>query len=319
MHEQTRAGSTYLALVKEDGVGRTLNGHVHIAIVHDDHGGFAAQLQRHALHVIDGLMTDQLAHFRGAGKGDLVHARVSRQSRTCAFATTRDHVDHTGGETSFQSQLGQTNGSQRCLFSRLQNHGTTGGHGRRNLPHRHQQREVPGHDSAHHTNRFLAGVSVVFHAGRKADGRREQFAIHLGGPASHVAQPLCAGRHFQAVGEEQQLAVVQGFQTSQLIRVGFNQISQTQQEALALSGQHLSPFALLQSLARSTHGQIHALSTGLGLVRNHLSRCGIVDGNRGPLRFSDGFAVNNHVFANRLALGLYVLPHSLSPHGIVDS
>ena len=86
---------------------------------------------------------------------------------------------------------------ERSLFGHLQHHGAARGQRRRELPGRHQQREVPGNDLAHDADRLRPRIGVVLHARRVEHRERDGLALDLGAPARHVLEDVCRQRHIR--------------------------------------------------------------------------------------------------------------------------
>ena len=101
VHVEARTGAAALAVIEEDGAGGAGDGLVDIGIGEDDGGRFAAQLQRHLLQISGRGFHDQLAHFGGSGKGDLVDQIVRGQRRAGAFAVAGEDVDDACREAGF--------------------------------------------------------------------------------------------------------------------------------------------------------------------------------------------------------------------------
>ena len=70
-----------------------------------------------------------------------------------------DDVDDAGGEVGLLADLGQQQRGQRRRLGRLQDRGVAGGERRRELPRRHQQREVPRHDLADDAARLVRAAA----------------------------------------------------------------------------------------------------------------------------------------------------------------
>ena len=151
-----------------------------IAVGKDDVGRLAAQLQRHFLQVPGGGLQNQLADFRRAGEGDFVHVGMRRQGRAGGFAIARDDVHHSIGNAGLLNQFAQTQAGKRRLLRRLQHHGAARSQRRPQLPGRHQQREIPRNDLAHHAHRLAQRVGQELGAGME---------IGMVLPSILVAQP----------------------------------------------------------------------------------------------------------------------------------
>ena len=140
---------------------------------------------------------------RRAGEGDLVDVVVVDQRRA-GLAVAGDHVQHALGQARLERQLAEAQRRERRLLGRLEHDRAAGRQRRRDLPRRHQQREVPGDDLPAHADRLLARVAVHVRL-----GDRQRLAGDLGRPAGEVAQVLGGERHVHAPGELDRLAVVE--------------------------------------------------------------------------------------------------------------
>ena len=94
------------------------------------------------------------------------------------------------------------------------------------LPGRHQQREVPGDDLAHHTDRLPQGVGVEVGARSVRHRDVDGVALDLGGPAGHVVEQVGgqAARR-PPVATREGLAVVQRLELGQLVDMLEDQVT----------------------------------------------------------------------------------------------
>jgi hypothetical protein len=229
-----------LAMVEEDAGGCALDGGIDIGIVQDDVGRLAAQFQAHPAQIVRGGLDDQLADFGRAGEGDLVDIRMRGQCRARGFAKAGHDIDYAVGKPGFQQQLAQLQAGQRRFFRYLEHHGAAGGERGAQLPGRHQQREIPGNDLAHHADRFGPDEGVIFtrrYQVRKGDG----LAFDLGGPAGHVVEQVGGQRHVRDAGHGEWLAIVQAFQLRQLVQMLQDQVADLVDHAAARRRAHLAP------------------------------------------------------------------------------
>ena len=138
----------------------------------------------------------------GAGEGDLVHAGVIDQRRAdCAVAV--DDVHDAVGESGFLDQLGEAQGGERSLLGRLEDDGAAGGERRRELPHGHHQREVPGDDLRADADRHALGVDE-----HVLGLDRDRAALELARPAGEVTQVLDRVADVDDLRDLDRLAVV---------------------------------------------------------------------------------------------------------------
>lgn len=99
LHVQTAGGDADLAGAREDRVDGPRQCVVEVAVVKDDGGTLATELQRHALEVaLRRRHLDLLARRDAPREADLADAHVARQE-SAGFAGSRDDLDHALGET----------------------------------------------------------------------------------------------------------------------------------------------------------------------------------------------------------------------------
>jgi len=111
-----------------------------------------AELEREALQRAGGLAHDPLADLGRAGEGDLVDARVAHHGHSDLTARAGDDVEHALGQACLSREIGELERGERRQGGRLEHHRIAGGQGRRDLPRREQEREVPRHDRADHAD-----------------------------------------------------------------------------------------------------------------------------------------------------------------------
>ena len=145
LHEQARAGAADVALVEEDAVDDALDGLVERRVVEDDVGGLAAELEAQALGRAGDAALDQLADLGRARERDLVDA-VVLDERLPDRGAAGDDVDDAGRQVALGDDLGERERRQRRRLGGLEHDGVARRERRRDLPGRHQQREVPGDD-----------------------------------------------------------------------------------------------------------------------------------------------------------------------------
>ncbi len=156
LHEQPRAGAAHLALVEEDAVDDALDGLVERGVVEDDVGRLAAEFEREPLRRAGQRPLDDLADVGRAGERDLVDVVVLDERLPDRRAAGQD-VDHARRQVGLGDDLGQHQRGQRRGLGRLEDDGVAAGQRGRDLPRRHQQREVPRDDLAGHADRPRVG------------------------------------------------------------------------------------------------------------------------------------------------------------------
>ncbi len=138
--------------------------------------------------------------------------------RRAGLAVAGEHVQRPLREAGLERQLAEPQRGQRRLLGRLEDDRAAGGERRGDLPHRHQQREVPGHDLGADADRLAYACSEHV-AGRD----RHRLALDLGRPAGVVAQVGDRGGDV-ALGRRQRLAVVERLELGELVAVGLDQL-----------------------------------------------------------------------------------------------
>ena len=147
LHQRAARAGADLALVEREH-GKAFERLVEEVVVGVHHVGeedvrrLAAQLQRHRDDVVGGVLHDQPPGGRLAGEGDLGDALVLGQRLAGLDAEAVDDVDHAGRQQ-VGDQLHHDQDAERRLLGRLEHHAIAGGERRRELPGRHQDREVP--------------------------------------------------------------------------------------------------------------------------------------------------------------------------------
>ena len=233
-------------------------------------GDLLPRLERHLLQVTGGGMDDQLADFRRAGECDLVHVRM-RGDRGAGRAVTGDDIDHAWREAGFLDQLAETYRGEGCLFGRLQHDRASRRECRRDLPDRHQQREVPRDDLPDHTHRFAQAVSVPI----AGCGDRNALAGDLGGPTAHVAQQFAAEGHIDRPRVADGLAVIERFQFREFVGVGFENVAELPHQFAAVGRLHLRPRAGFESPPCRFHRRVDIF----GAAFSDLAICCPFDGS----------------------------------------
>jgi len=147
VNEQARACRAHLALVEEDRPGRGIRGSLDIGVREDDVRALTAELEPHALEIrLRRGLHDRASDIGGTSEGQDVDITVSGERRTCIDAEPVHDVEYAWRNTGLKRELGQEQGGERRLLSRLQDNGAPGSQRRPELPGSHDQREVPGDD-----------------------------------------------------------------------------------------------------------------------------------------------------------------------------
>ena len=161
------------------------------------------------------------------------------------------------GEACLERQLAEAQRGQRRLLGGLQDQRAARRERRRDLPDRHQQREVPGHDLGADADRLAQRVTE-----QVAAGDRDRLALDLRRPARVVAQVGDRGGDV-ALGRGQRLAVVERLELGELLAVGLDQLGERVHEPGALRRRDLAQRAL-ERRAGGGDGAVDVLGAGLG-------------------------------------------------------
>ena len=151
-----------MPLVEKDAVDDAFDGLIDGCVLKDNVGRFAAEFQCVFFGRAGKALLNHAAHVGGAGKRNLVDARMFNEG--CASLASAGHdIDDSGWQVSVADQLGQFQRGQRRRLGRFQHHRVAASQRRRDLPCRHQQREVPRDDLPGHAQWFgaPAGECIV--------------------------------------------------------------------------------------------------------------------------------------------------------------
>ena len=235
------------------GRGRRGGGEV-AAVGQDDVRALAAALERHALHVrLARVAQEQLADLGRAGERDHVDVGVEAERLPGARPVARDDLQHALGQPRLDGERADPQRRQRRLLGRLEHDAVADGERGRELPRRHEEREVPRHDRADDAERL-----AVDHGDGVASGGRDLVvdlvdglgvALDALGGEADVGVPRLADR----------LAHVQRLEQAELVGVLADQLGQAQQHLLALPRGRGRPAPGLERGARAGHGAVDVL------------------------------------------------------------
>src|SRR5882672_8738899 len=128
-HEETRSRRAGLSAVQKGHEERRWNRLIERGIIEQNRGRFAAQFERDALHGRGTIAHDLLADAHRAGEGDLVDVRITHELRAHHVSTADHDVAHALGELGRVDTFDHHLRLQRAQLTRLEDDGTTGGHG----------------------------------------------------------------------------------------------------------------------------------------------------------------------------------------------
>ncbi len=114
-------------------------------------------------------MRDLAAGGRGAGKRDLVHARVADKCVARRLAVAGDDIDDAWREARLLDQLRQDECGSRRDLRGLDHHRVARREGRQELPAEQHERRVPRRDRRHYPERLSHRIGMrVRHTGWKS-------------------------------------------------------------------------------------------------------------------------------------------------------
>ncbi len=170
-HDEAARRRAALAGRVEGALHAELDGLRQVGIVEHDLRVLAAHFELHLLLVRHALDADRTTHADRAGEADRVHARVIHQCVADDATAAHHQVEDTGRNARAADDLGQCPGAARHQVGGLQHHAIAEGQGRRDLPGRDRDWEVPRRDEADDADRFARDL----HADVRSH-RRQQFA-----------------------------------------------------------------------------------------------------------------------------------------------
>ena len=271
LDKQAAACNADLSAVGEHCRGGTRDGGVEIGIRENDVGRFAAQLKRQSLEVACGGTHDRLAGLGGAGESHLINVVVCCQRRA-GFCSACDHVDYARRKASLFNQLGKAQGRQAGLLCWLEDHGAARRQCGSDLPDRLACWSIPGNDGANDADGLLDGVR------KKSAGNRVFNGLALDG-SSKASVETDHARHALLVQRtaRDRHAHVQRIEHGEIVVVLLDQVSQTQQQTLALDRLGFSPRAFKGAPCRG-NGRIDVFLGTLGDMRQQITRCRVRGG-----------------------------------------
>ena len=275
LHQKAGAGGAHLPGIVENSPRGFGGGAPHIrAIIEDDVRRLAAEFEADALQIaLSRILHQQLADGAGAGERQHVDVIVQGQRFSGGAAESRHDIEHAGRQAGFERELAELQRRQRALFRRLQNDGVAHRQRRRDLPHRHQQREIPRHDCADDAERLV-------HRERQAILRLgTDFAVNLVERFGVIAQALRRLRNVAAQRVGDRFADIEAFEQRQLFDVALHQLGELVEHCLFGAVVHLAPAAVLEGGARRLHCEVNIglVAFGDGVQHAAVARSHVVE------------------------------------------
>ena len=141
-----------MALVEEDAVDDAFDGLIDGRVFEHDVRGLATEFERELLLRARDRSGDGLADLGAAGEGNLVYVGMLHERRA-GFAGAGDDVHHARRQVCFLKNLRQTQRGEAGRLGGLEHDGVSASKRGRELPRRHQQREIPRNDLCRHAQR----------------------------------------------------------------------------------------------------------------------------------------------------------------------
>ena len=178
-----------------------------------------------------------------------------------------------GGRPGLERELTEAQRRQRRLLGRLEDDRAAGGERRGDLPHRHQQREVPRDDLAADADRLAAGVG---------EDVGQRVGVRLAGdprrPAGVLVQVADRALDVDGARQRDRLAVVERLHLGELVGVGLDAARRGGRIRAALGRGHLAPRRVVgERGARGLDRAVDVLRAALGDRGDRLA-VGRVDG-----------------------------------------
>src|SRR5262245_43128724 len=124
MNEKPRGRGADLTLVEEDAPCSVKGCGVEVRTIgKDDMGGFASELETHALEVaLPGILHEETADCARAGEGDHVYAHMQGERLASRRTEAGNDIEHSRRQAGFQRQLPELKRGQRRLLGWLEHH-----------------------------------------------------------------------------------------------------------------------------------------------------------------------------------------------------
>ena len=184
----------------------------------------AAELELHPAVARGRLLPHALAHGHGAGERDRADALVAHELGARRRPRAGEDVQHPRREPGLGESLGDVEPRSRRLVAELEHDGVPVDEGRRELPDRDRDREVPGRDEADDADRPPQRVQpLVRHGGL------EHLADRAPGLARRVAEDRRGPQRLEA-RLAQRLPHLRGHVVRDLLRAGLEHVRRLRQE-----------------------------------------------------------------------------------------
>src|SRR5690606_7591784 len=267
VHQQPAGRGAALARGAEGAPQNGFRGQVQVGVVRDGNGVLAAHLPRLAVAQWRGLHRNGVARLLGAGELDDPYERVFHHRHARLLAGAQTHVDDARRQARFLHELDQLQGNEGRILRGFPDYSVARDEGRRQLPRRHRNGEVPRRDEANDADGIPHRVrELVRHLRRR--GEAEQAAAFAG----HVVK-LVDGFLHVAPGFKQHLAHFPGHEPRQLFLALLDELGDAVEDFSAPGRRGQPP--LLEGFVRRARGQVHFRGPRDGRPPQKLARGGV--------------------------------------------
>src|SRR5690606_23038240 len=173
-------------------------------------------------------------------------------------------------EARFGGNAGEREGRERRLFGGFDDDGVSARECRRDFPRGCLEWEIPRYDRRANTHRLTACVVQVW------AGYREDFALDLVGPSRIIAEALDGVAQVDAPCLAQRLAVVQRLEAGEGVRITFDEIGDTVENAASFAARHRRPGLRFQRAPGRGDSEVDIRVSRFGNPREDLARRGII-------------------------------------------
>ena len=180
------------------------------------------------------------------------------------LAEPGENIDDARRETRLGDELGEAQRRQRRLLRGLQNTGATGRQRGPELPRRHGQRKIPGHDLRDHADRLTRSCRCETSCPAARESKSRTWSLRSWWPS----RP-CSGssrgcrRHRPRVAMNLVLPLLMLSSSASSSMFFSIEIRQLPQQRLPVAGQHVTPGALLEGGSRRGHRAIDVGGVGI--------------------------------------------------------
>ena len=192
-------------------------------------------------HLLDaGVAADAVAHFHAAGEGDLADVRRPGDGVANFPAGAGNSLDRFFRQTGFQQDLGEFQGGQWRVASRLEDNGVAPGQGGANFVAHQVEGKVEGRDGGDDAHGHPHGEpELAHHAGRSV--QRDRLAVEPLGLLGRQGDGLDGPLHFSAaLGDD--LALFAGDGLGQIVGAFVHQVGGALQNGVAAMGRQLAHY-----------------------------------------------------------------------------